>query len=78
MCLGIPMQVLKVSGGKALCHAKGIDRWISLIPMLDDFPAAGDWVLINSGRATRKVSAEEARQSWEIFDQLLADDGLPA
>jgi hydrogenase expression/formation protein HypC len=39
-------------------------------------PAVGDWVLVHVGYALQRVSVEQARETWELFDQMLA--GEPA
>jgi hydrogenase expression/formation protein HypC len=34
----------------------------------------GDFVLVHVGYAIQKVSEEEAADSWELFDEILAAD----
>ena len=76
MCLAIPMQVLEIEGLAARCTAKGVERTANLALLMDDLPAVGDFVQISMGRAIRKVSEEEAAQTWELFDEILAaEDG---
>jgi hydrogenase expression/formation protein HypC len=72
MCLGIPMQVVDVSGYLARCEAKGIAREVSLFLLQDDPPALGDFVLVHVGYAIQKMGAEEARSVWEVYDEMLA------
>ena len=36
--------------------------------------AVGDHVLIHVGYAIKKVSEDEARLSWEAFDEILQSD----
>jgi hydrogenase expression/formation protein HypC len=71
MCLAIPMQITHVDGLTAQCEARGAQRAISLFMLRDALPSVGDYVLVSMDRAVRQVSAEEARLSWELFDQIL-------
>jgi hydrogenase expression/formation protein HypC len=41
--------------------------------MLQDEPVAlGDYVMVHVGYALQKMTEEEARSAWEIYDQMLA------
>ncbi|GAB4289997.1 MAG: HypC/HybG/HupF family hydrogenase formation chaperone [Thiohalomonadaceae bacterium] len=73
MCLGIPMQIIGINGYTACAAAKGVERDISLFMLQDELPAVGDFVIVHVGYAIQKISEEEARQSWELFDQILAE-----
>ena len=73
MCLAIPMQIIAVDGLSARCEARGIEREISLFMLQDEPPAIGDYVMVSVGQAVRKVSPEEARLSWELYDLILAE-----
>lgn len=70
MCLGIPMQIIELQEFSALCEAKGVRREISLIMMLDEPLAVGDYLVIQGGYATEKVSAERAQEAWDVYDQM--------
>jgi hydrogenase expression/formation protein HypC len=72
MCLGIPMQVVDISGFSARCEAKGIGREVSLFLLQDEALAPGDFVLVHVGYAIQKMGAEEARSVWEVYDEMLA------
>ncbi len=73
MCLAIPMQIIEVDGLSARCEARGIERDISLFMLQDEPVAVGDFVMVSVGQAVRKVSAEDARLSWELYDLILAE-----
>lgn len=73
MCLAIPMQISAIDGFTARCEARGEWRDVSLFMMQDEPPRVGDYVMIQVGYAIRAVSAEEARASWELYDQILAE-----
>ena len=72
MCLGIPMQVMAVNGYVARCNAKGIERDVSLFLLQDQAVSLGDWVMVHVGYALQKMSAQEARSAWELYDRILA------
>ena len=71
MCLAIPMQITVVNGLTARCEARGAAREVSLFMLRDDLPELGDFVMISMGNAVRRVSPEDARLSWELYDQIL-------
>jgi hydrogenase expression/formation protein HypC len=45
--------------------------------MQDEEVKAGDYVMVHVGYAIQRVSAQDARSSWELFDQMLAADSAP-
>ena len=71
MCLAIPMQLTRIDGLLARCEAKGVGRDVSLIMLQDEPLALGDFVLVHVGYALQRVSAEEARSTWELLDEVL-------
>lgn len=73
MCLAVPMQITQLDGLNARCAAKGVERQVSLYMLQDDPPSIGDWVLIHVGYALQVVSAEDARETWDLLDQLGAE-----
>ncbi len=75
MCLAIPMQITQIDGLMAQCEARGAQRTISLFMLRDEPLAVGDYVMVSMEQAVRQVSAEEARLSWELYDQILAAMG---
>jgi hydrogenase expression/formation protein HypC len=76
MCLAVPMQITQLNGFEARCAARGVERDVSLFLLQDDTPQVGDYVLIHVGYAIQKLSAEQAKETWELFDQIL--DAEPA
>lgn len=77
MCLAIPMKVLAIDGYLARCGAKGVEREVNLFMMQDEPVNIGDFVMVHVGYAIQKVSEQEARSAWELFDQIL-DETAPA
>lgn len=74
MCLGIPMQVVAVDGFLARCEAKGVQRDVSLFMLQDEPVAIGEFVMVHVGYAIQKMSEQEARSAWEIYDQMLGGE----
>lgn len=72
MCLGIPMQVLEINEFNARCEAKGIERDVCLFLMQDEPVAVGEYVMVHVGYAIQKVTPQEARSAWELYDEMLA------
>lgn len=74
MCLAIPMQITHVDGFNARCTAKGVEREVSLFLLQDESVREGDYVLIHVGYAIQKITEAEALSSWELFDQMYAEE----
>ena len=72
MCLGIPMQIRSIDGFVAQCEAKGVSRDVNLFMLQGESLAPGDFVMVHVGYAIQKMSADEARSSWELYDEMLA------
>jgi len=75
MCLGIPMRVVAIDGFQARCEAKGVSRDVSLFLLQHDPVAIGDFVVVHVGYAIQKMTEQEARSAWEVYDEMLAADG---
>jgi hydrogenase expression/formation protein HypC len=65
------MRIKSVDGYAAVCEAKGIEREVSLFMLQDEEIAPGDHVLVHVGYAIQKVSEEEARSTWDLFEEIL-------
>jgi hydrogenase expression/formation protein HypC len=70
MCLAVPMKITRIDGFNATCEAKGIEREVSLFMLQGEDITPGDHVLVHVGYAIQKVSEEEARATWELFDEI--------
>ena len=78
MCLGIPMQVIGVDGFTAHCEARGIRRDVSLFMLQEGEVEVGDYVMVHVGYAIQKMTQQDARSAWELFDEVLgAGDIVP-
>jgi len=72
MCLGIPMQVKEINGFNARCEAKGVERDISLFMMQNEQVNIDDFVMVHVGYAIQKITEQDARSTWELFDEIIA------
>jgi hydrogenase expression/formation protein HypC len=74
MCLAVPMQITQLNGFEARCSARGVERDVSLFLLQDDTLQLGDYVLIHVGYAIQRLSAEQAKETWDLFDQILDEE----
>ncbi len=72
MCLGIPMQVIKIDGNKGICEQGGtaIEAYLDMV----DNVKVGDYVLIHAGFAIKKLSAEDASETIRLLNEVLSQD----
>jgi len=75
MCLGIPMQIREIDGFVARCEAKGVRRDVNLFLLQGEAVECGDFVMVHVGYAIQKMSEQEARSAWELYDEMLAQTG---
>lgn len=68
MCLGIPGRIVSVEAGNDLARVEvaGVVREINLA-LLDGPWTAGDYILIHSGFALERMTAEQARDALQVF-----------
>jgi hydrogenase expression/formation protein HypC len=71
------MKITAINGFEASCEAKGVQRDVSLFMMQQDEVGIGDFVLVHVGYAIQKVSPQEARSAWELFDEVLGTASIP-
>jgi hydrogenase expression/formation protein HypC len=72
MCLGIPMQIKSIDGFVARCEAKGVERDVNLFMLQHEPLEPEDFVVVHVGYAIQKITPQEARSAWEVYDQMLA------
>ena len=71
------MKIVTIDGFNARCEAKGVKRDVSLFMMQDESVEVGDFVMVHVGYAIQKMTPQEARSSWELFDQVLGTTDIP-
>jgi hydrogenase expression/formation protein HypC len=70
MCIGLPMQVVELRAGHALCRHNGAQHLIDTALVPD--AAIGDWLMTFLGAAREKMDETSARQSLAATDALAA------
>lgn len=70
MCLGVPGQVLSITGnmGTVKIGEAQIQVGLELVPQV----TVGDHVLIHAGFAVQIIDAGEASATWELIKELAA------
>jgi hydrogenase expression/formation protein HypC len=68
------MQVVSVDGFLARCEAKGVQRDVSLFMLQDEPVGIGEFVMVHVGYAIQKMTEQEARSAWEIYDLMLTNE----
>jgi hydrogenase expression/formation protein HypC len=81
MCLAIPSRVTEIGEGEALVERGGVKRRVRL-DLLDEPVAVGDYLLVHTGFAIRRIPPDEAEETLKLFDELIAameveEDGTP-
>jgi len=74
MCLAVPMQIKTIDSFQCVCEARGIEREVSLFMLQGEDLAPGDYVLVHVGYAIQRVSDDQAAETWQLFDEMLAAD----
>jgi len=72
------MEVMAVDGYLARCSAQGVEREVSLFMLQDEPVAAGDFVMVHVGYAIQKMTPQQARSAWELYDEVLRAERLEA
>ena len=77
MCLGELAEVVRTSAQTAVVYGGGRTRTVSLLTLTDPV-TAGDWVVIHSGFALARLTAEQARTATELrATSPTIPEGLP-
>ena len=73
MCLGIPGEIIELSGERpdlAKVSVSGVKRMINIALLTDDPPVPGDWILIHVGFALSKIDEDEAAAALEFLESI--------
>ena len=68
MCLAIPARIVELDKDLAVVDAMG-NRFKAKTTLLPD-AKKGDLVLVHAGFAISLVDEEEAKQTWDIIEQI--------
>jgi len=72
MCLAIPMRIVRIDGFSARTEARGVERDVSLLMLYGEDVREGDFVKVHLGHAVEKMTPEEAKAAWDVYDEMLA------
>lgn len=68
MCLSIPAKVETIEDDMAVVSVGGT-KYNASLQMLDDVKI-GDYILLHTGFAIQKLTAEEAEESLKVFEEF--------
>ena len=69
MCIAAPARVLAVSDNVATVDYGGVETTCRLETLAEEV-AVGDYVLIHTGFAIRRLSPEDGAETLKLFDEL--------
>jgi len=69
MCLAAPAKVISITNNEAVVDYNGVQTTTRLDTLTEPV-APGDYVLIHTGFAIRRLSAEDGAETLKLFDQL--------
>ncbi len=69
MCLAAPARVISVSDKSAVVDYQGV-RTTARLDTLAEPVAVGDYVLVHTGFAIQRLTAEDAEETLRLFDEL--------
>lgn len=69
MCLGMPGRVVSIEPGGDIARVDvgGVLRDVNVGFLLDEPPAVGEYVLIHTGFALERMTAEQAQEVLDAF-----------
>jgi hydrogenase expression/formation protein HypC len=70
MCLGVPGKVVHVDEQSAVVDFWGVKRTVRL-DVIDEPVVPGDYILNHVGYAIRRIPAEQAAATLELYEELL-------
>ena len=69
MCLGVPMQVIRIEGSEAVAEIDGVQRAASLM-LLEEEISVGDYVIVHAGFAISRLDEAEALETLRIMREV--------
>ena len=73
MCLAVPGKLMKIEGHQGEVDFSGVCRQadLRLVPQVK----VGDFILVHAGCAIQIVPEDEARETLELFNQMMGEGG---
>jgi hydrogenase expression/formation protein HypC len=72
------MEIVAITGTRAQCRYKGVERDIDLFLLAHEQVKVGDYVIAHVGYALSKLTHNEATQALSIFDEMQQGFGVNA
>jgi hydrogenase expression/formation protein HypC len=69
MCLAAPAKVLSIAGNEAVVDYNGVQTTARLDALSEPL-APGDYVLIHTGFAIRRLAPDDGEETLRLFDEL--------
>ena len=69
MCLAAPARVISVTEQTAVVDYQGVQT-VARLDALTDEVAPGDYLLIHTGFAIKRLSPEDGEETLRLFDEL--------
>jgi len=73
MCLGVPGQIVEITGNTALVDFWGVRRKVAL-DIVDEEVTVGDHVLVHVGFAIRRITPEDLAETLAFFEAMTSAD----
>jgi hydrogenase expression/formation protein HypC len=70
MCLAVPVRITRIEGDQADVDIGGVSRKVSIA--LTPEARIGDYVLLHTGYAINVLDEDEARETLDILERLVA------
>ncbi len=74
MCIAVPVEVLKIDGEEAVVRTKGVTKRVN-IALISEVEV-GDYVLLHSGCAIKKIDRQAAQETLDAFATLAQQEGV--
>jgi len=68
MCLAVPARIIELEKDNAVVDAMG-NKWKAKTTLLEG-AKVGDIVLVHAGFAISQIDEEEAKKTWELFEEI--------
>ena len=75
MCLGVPMQVIRIEGSEAVAEIDGVQRAASLM-LLEEEISVGDYVIVHAGFAISRLDEAEALETLRIMREVFSPEDM--
>ncbi len=74
MCLAVPLKVISVAGNEATVDLGGTRSRVRL-DLLPEEVKPGDYVLVHTGFAIRRLDPADAHETLKLFEEMLRAEG---